>query len=465
MKKLLFIISIATNVCVANQTSDLTPILFSTNPPFKIIITRANFSLPAGLQSAVAGHHKSDYLFMAGRTNGLHGFNNDGDNFPPNMQNTTVFVINPCKQTVQTRSLHDPESGLTQQQIDSLSVTSAQFYQKSNTLYITGGYGVDTATGNFSTKDTLTAINVKRLIKWVTRPDKHKLACQYIRQISDPLFQVTGGHMYQASKKNPTLLIFGQDFESVVTPTSNGEYTEQVRRFCIQDNGKSLRLVRLQPTAPDPSYRRRDLNVVPIIKRCNGKKIFSYVALSGVFTPDNGIWTVPVNISANGSTYMPSPELASTFKQGMNNYTCAHVELSSKDGSNYIVLFGGITFEYFEDGQFKTDAELPFTNETTVIVRSVSGNFSQYLLPTQYPDIPSTGSNPGNTLLFGASSKFMPAPGISKFSNGVLKLSKIKEPTVIGYIIGGIQSTLPNTSVPSDTAASPYIFNVTLVPC
>ena len=35
---------------------------------------------------------------------------------------------------------------------------------------------------------------------------------------------------------------------------------------------------------------------------------------------------------------------------------------------------------------------------------------------------------------------------------------------VVGYIVGGIQSTLPNTNVESDSAASPYIFTVTLVP-
>ena len=33
---------------------------------------------------------------------------------------------------------------------------------------------------------------------------------------------------------------------------------------------------------------------------------------------------------------------------------------------------------------------------------------------------------------------------------------------MIGYIVGGIMSTLPNTNVRSDTAASPYIFKVTL---
>jgi hypothetical protein len=51
------------------------------------------------------------------------------------------------------------------------------------------------------------------------------------------------------------------------------------------------------------------------------------------------------------------------------------------------------------------------------------------------------------------------------YKNGVLKYDTLgSDPIVVGYIIGGIQSTLPNTNFSTDTAASPYIFKVTLVP-
>ncbi len=190
MKNLLLIAFLIANVYATNQTPDITSILSSVSPiPFKVSIVRADFSLPIGLQAAASGYHGSEYLFIAGRTNGLHGFGNDHNNFSPNKQNTIVFVVNPCKKRVKTRSLHDPASGLTQKQIDSLSVTATQFYQKGNTLYIAGGYGVDTATGEFSTKDTLTAIDIPGLIDWVKHPYKCAQACQYIRQISNPLFQ------------------------------------------------------------------------------------------------------------------------------------------------------------------------------------------------------------------------------------------------------------------------------------
>ena len=468
MKKILLLTVLCAQIAyAANQTTITSPVEVGHPLPFRISIQAEDFTLPEGIQSGAFAQCESQYLFISGRTNGLHNFNNDNNNFPPNKQNTSVFVIDVCSKTVTTRSLLDPLSGLSQEQVDTLSVTSPQYYQCGNTLYITGGYGVDTSTGQFSTKGTLTAINVAGLISWVTHPTSTARASEYIRQISHPLFQVTGGHMSQVGD-NPTLLMFGQNFSGFYTPGTTGTYTNQVRRFHIVDNGHSLSIILKPSTTPDPNYRRRDLNIIPIIKTtCNHKKIAAFVALAGVFTPDQdnpGYWTVPVEIDAQGNSSMADPNLSSTFKQGMNIYNSAHVELHSKTGALYSILFGGITYVSFQDGTFITDSGFPFTNQVTVIERSTNGSYAQYLLPNQYPRIISTASNPGNTLLFGAGAKFVPAPGIYAYHNGVLKLKKIKKKTVIGYILGGIQSTLPNTNSSSDSAASPYIFKVTLTP-
>jgi len=465
MKKLVVLIFISLEIfCANNQTLDLTQVVVNPHLPFSINVEVADFTLPVGIQSGAYAQCGSKVLFIAGRINGLHGFDNDDDNFPPNQQNTSVFVIDLWRKTVQTRSLYDASSGLTQDQIDTLSVTSPQFYQKGDMLYMTGGYGVDTNTGNFSTKPILTAINVPGLIRWVIAQWQGTRASQFIRQISNPVFQVTGGAMYQIGN-NPTLLIMGQNFAGFYTDSSNGAYTMQVRRFCILDDGKNLEAGILDSTQPDQNYRRRDLNVVPIVKLCNDKKAAAFVALSGVFTLNSGVWTVPIEISACGHSCMPNPATVPTaFKQGMNNYNSAHAELFSKNGTMYIIIFGGLTYEYFQDGQFVTDAEIPFTNEITVIKRYKNGRYEQDLLATQFPTILSTASNPGNPLLFGTGARFVPAPDIPIYANGVLRLDKIKKQTVIGYIIGGIQSTLPNTNVPSDSAASPYIFKVILTP-
>jgi hypothetical protein len=85
-------------------------------------------------------------------------------------------------------------------------------------------------------------------------------------------------------------------------------------------------------------------------------------------------------------------------------------------------------------------------------------------MSSEYPVIASTGSNPGNPLLFGAGAQFFRASGLPSYGNGVLDLDRLggSQPHVIGYIVGGIMSTLPNTNTQSDTAASPYIFKVML---
>src|SRR3984957_5503757 len=289
MKKLLvwlgyFVFAMAlgwtSSVIAQNQTATLSPILSSNAVPFRIQIDQASFSLPVGLQSYVLGTHGGKWLLVAGRINGLHGFNSGTSNFPADTQNTTVFVVDPTLQNVTTRSLSSSGSGLTTNQIDLLSVTAAQSFQSGNTLYVAGGYGVDTATSNFTTKAALSAIDVPGLMHWVTNPSTNETAAQYIRQIFDPMFQVTGGAMIENTPRH-ALLVFGQDFEGADI-TSDGTYSMQVRRFRIIDNGKRLSFVaqKAQPTTPDTNYRRANLNVVPIVER--GRQ--GFVAFSGTFT-------------------------------------------------------------------------------------------------------------------------------------------------------------------------------------
>ncbi len=449
-----------------NQTATLTPVLPPASLPFEVSIGLSNLALPNGWHSGASAIWEGKCLLIAGRTNGLHGFDNDPhvNNFPPSAQNTVLYVIDFKHQKVWERSLNDPRAGLTQAQIDTLSVTSPQFYQSGQTLYMTGGYGIDSATGQMGTKSTLSAIDVPGLIHWVTCPKKKGSAARRIRQITHPLLQVTGGYMDQTAPHLPTLLIFGQNFTGLYHDDSNGAYTQQVRSFRILDNGKALYVAadKDQPTQ-NPAYRRRDLNVVPIMRPGKPTPTQAYVAFSGVFTETSGVWTVPVIISPDGSSVMTNPQSDRAFKQGMNNYVCPTLGLfSSKQEEMYVILFGGITYGFFQDGVFTTDTEIPFTNQVTTIKIDKHSQFSQYLMQSEYPTILSTSSNPGNPLLFGAGAQFILAKDLPVYRNGVVALDRLDEKTVIGYIVGGIQSTLPNTNTNFDSAASPYIFQITL---
>lgn len=460
-----------------NQTLNTSSILPSTFLPFEINIELVSqddgtpFLLPNGIQGYVTGAHKEKWLFLGGRTNGLHGFDNNTNNFPPMEQNRTLYVVDIEEKKVYSRSLLDIQSGLTQDQIDSLSVVASQYYQQKETLYMSGGYGFRNSVNQFATFDFLTAIDIPGLIHWVTNPGALEKASQHIRQIADPTFQVTGGAMHQLSKRSPTLLVFGNNFEGAYRPggTAVQTYTKEVRKFKILDDGKHLDVEILSPSSQEEIFRRRDLNVPPVIQKISkkGKERYGLVALSGVFTVTGGIWTVPVNVNHRGEPSMPDPFNPFTFKQGMNGYTSAFAGLySAKTEDMYLILLGGITYEYFQDGLFQEDSELPFTNEVTTVKLDKQGLYSQFLMDAEYPLIVSTGSNPGNPLLFGTSCDFIPSHKFHKhgYKYSILNLDKIKESAVIGYVVGGIASTLPNTNSRFDSMASPYIFKVTLAP-
>lgn len=464
---LLLAIGLVSAVFADNQTPTVdTPIIAGDDFPFQVRIELADFELPNGIHSCVAASYKGKWVFLAGRTNGMHTFNNNDNNFPPKKQNTEVYVVDPVKGKVYSRSLTDPKSGLDSWQIDLLSVTSPQFYQEKETCYMTGGYGVDSESGEFSTKAFLTAIDLPGLIYWVTHPHSKATVAQHFRHLEDPVFKVTGGVMMKI-KNHPTLLIVGQNFKGYYTDTSNGKYTKQVRRFIIKDDGKNLAVKVLKPSAGDkhPKLRRRDLNVVPIIREKDGKLVEEIDILSGVFTKTSGIWTVPVRVKSDGEFFMPDPNAPGTFKQGMNNYTCATLGMySNQDNLMYTILLGGISFGTFKDGTFQTDPEIPFTNQVTTIELDKHNNYTQYLMDAKYPKIVSTKSNPGNTLLFGAGSVFMLANDAPIYGNQVLKFDDLKNhwksSILVGYVVGGIASTVPNTSSASDSTASPFIFKV-----
>lgn len=468
-----------------NQTPTVNAPLPEDGLPYRLQIEVADFSLPYGLHSFVSATHHDEWLLLAGRTSGLHDVDNTNPNdqsFPVESQNTIVYVINPKTKTIYSRSLH--ESNLSQAQIDTLSVTNALSYQEkgSHTLYMVGGYGVDTATGVLGTKPVLTAIDIPGIIKWVK--GKTSSLHHSIRQLDDPLLQVTGGVMWQVQAHQPYLLVFGQNYNGNYTTNLDGVYSEAVRPFQIIDTGHHLFVQPFNQPVPNPPFRRRDLNVVPIIKKHDKHLTQGFMALSGVFTPgggDNpGAWTVPVEITQDGATFMPDPNDPTTFAQGMNNYSCANFGLySPKRNEMYIVLLGGLSYLIVSDGtQASCTASppinlgiltpcdnLPFVNDVTTIRIDSKGEYQQYLMSAKYPTITATfGSSPGGPIWFGSNATFFPEEDLPLYPNEVINIDKLKSsPVFLGYIVGGIASSVTDTNFPSDSQASTYIFKVTLV--
>jgi hypothetical protein len=188
------------------------------------------------------------------------------------------------------------------------------------------------------------------------------------------------------------------------------------------------------------------------------------LVLSGVFTPTNGAWTLPVEIDAEGIPTMDNPANANSFKQGFNNYHSAKLGLYSEaSGEMHEVLFGGISLQFLDDGnQVVTDQNMPFVNDVTSVVIDAAGNFSQHWLG-RFPVLDDMG---GKRLRYGANAEFFLAEGIETYENGVVKLDSLTGPASVGYIFGGLETNAPHIrGVPSArSAAANTFFRVVVVP-
>lgn len=448
----------------ANQTATVTPIDLYPQLPYRIEVrpySMGTVDVPT-LHSYAVGQFDGKWLFLAGRTNGLHGFNGalPDENFPSASQNRELWVIDIANQQTWSRSLEDASSGLTAAEVASLSPTNSEFYQSNGTLYFAGGYGLD-ENNEYVTFPTLSAIDVAGLGNWVINGTG--AAADSIRQIHDPLFQVTGGAMYEVD--GHTQLVLGQNYEGAYRPGLNGEYTGQVRRFDIVDDGTNLMFENVVSSTPEDVYRRRDLNVFPVLRSDGGGGLEEgLTVLSGVFTATNGAWTVPVEIDAAGNLSMANPDDPNTFKQGFNNYHSAKLGLFSEaSGEMHEVLFGSISLQYREQGTdtIVTDNNLPFVNDISSLVIDAVGNYSQHHLG-YFPLITDLEGNP---IRFGANAEFLLADGIETFENGIIKLDPLAGETVLGHIFGGLVANAPHTRVSVETlsAASNQVFEVVFI--
>ena len=98
---------------------------------------------------------------------------------------------------------------------------------------------------------------------------------------------------------------------------------------------------------------------------------------------------------------------------------------------------------------------LPFINNVTTQVRQGDGTTLELEMPSQLPGY------------FGAEARYFQNAGLPQDANGVLKLDDLlaQGPTVLGYLYGGIESTVGLTSnQATQTKSSNALFKITLVP-
>ncbi len=459
-----------------NQTGTFSPV---TNWSGSYTISVQQYDMGAAsvptLQSFAAASYGDLWVVLAGRSNGLHGFTQSGTaNFPPAFQNSDVWVIDPTTKQTWSKSLSDVSSGLSASVVNGLSATATQSFRDGNTLFVSGGYVYDSQANNFTTYNTLSALDLGDMVSWVKGETANLGANSVIQTTGETIhtgtysggfFAVTGGDMIKTG--NNVQLVFGQDFQGPYTPGSNGVYTSQVRTFTIDYDKDAGTLgyvpVNVSPDPGDPEmYRRRDLNVVSALSKNpgGGAPVEGLIAYSGVFYNGEGVWTVPVEIDAEGNPTMADPLAAGTFKQAMNNYDSAKLGFYSDTTGEFTeFFFGGISANVYnpETGELSYDADYPFSSQFSAITRDENGDYAQYYTG----EFPTILDGQGDVILFGAEARFFPVAGLPTYANGVLNLDALTEYTLLGYIYGGIAADAPNFG---NTLASNEIFAVYFSP-
>ncbi|MCA9234637.1 MAG: hypothetical protein KDA44_04170 [Planctomycetales bacterium] len=447
-----------------HQTDAVTPLAPTGDLPFRIelqAVDVGNLELPT-LHSYAAAQYDGKWVLVGGRTNGLHGFEQSGSaNFPTASQNRDLWVIDFANGQSWHRALDEAATGLSGEEVAALTSSNNQFAQVGDRLYTVGGYG-ERAGGGLGTMDALTAVDLPGIVAWAM--GGAGTAADHVRQTTDARLTLTGGAMYELNGRMQ--LVLGQNFAGGYSPSKTGAYTQQIRSFEIVDDGATLGVANWDETVPDEAFRRRDLNVFPVLRPDGaGGEEEGLAVLSGVFTPDNGAWTVPIEINATGVPSMADPTAADTFKQGFNGYHSAKLGLYSQTtGAMHEVLFGGISLQFRDEatGDIVTDDNFPFVNDVTAVSVDAAGEYAQRHLG-YFPEIL---DQTDKRLRFGANAEFFLDGATPVFANGVIDLDAVTGATTLGYVFGGLASNSPHTRGVADaiSGASNRVFAVVITP-
>jgi hypothetical protein len=419
--------------------------IFPQTAPFNIAIEPLNIAGVGGLQSYAFGQHDGKWLIIGGRLDGLHQ-RQPFASFDITGHNTQLFVIDPVGMQSWTAPLTSLSTALQEQ----LQSTNMEFYQRGDFLYIVGGYGYSGTLDDHTTYDKLIAIDVPSAISSIIS-NTSLTAC--FRQISDPVFQVTGGRLEQIN--NTFYLVGGQKFIGRYNPQgpSHGpgftqEYTNQIRRFTMTDDGTNMTITHLPAITDTINLHRRDYNVSPQIMP-NGQE--GLTAFSGVFQT---IADLPFLNCVNIDSQVH--QVNNAFTQYYNHYHCAHLPVySATQNEMHTLFFGGIAQYYDSAGILVQDDNVPFVKTIARVTRNSAGIMAEYKLPVAMP------------AFLGAGAEFIPIEAIPAYPNGVVKLDSLTaDTTLVGYIYGGISSTAPNVfwiNDGSQSSASSQLFKVFLI--
>ena len=383
------------------------------------------------------------WLIFGGRIDGLH------QRQPPfafleSSNNKNVFLIDPVNNQTWSTSLSVLPSSVYEQ----LQSTNQEFLQKNKTLYIFGGYGYSASQNDHITYPNLTAIDLDGLaVAIINNTD----VSSFFRQITDNNLAVTGGHV--GLLDNIFYLCGGQFFKGRYNPMgpNNGpgfiqNYTDEIRKFEINDNGTTITIENYTASNDTDNLHRRDYNMAPQIFP-NGKSGFTM--FSGVFQKNVDLpFLNTVDITDTGYT------VNNNFNQYLSQYHSAIVPVYDiANNTMHTIFFGGMSqYTLDNNGNLVQDDNVPFVKTISKVSRLGDGSMIESKLCIEMP------------ALLGSGSEFIPLSDNFFIDGEIVDLNNLPiGNTLIGYIYGGIESSLENIFFINDgtqSIASNQIFKV-----
>ncbi len=422
----------------------LTTSIVKSQEEFNVEIEPVTITNAPALHSFSWGKTKDNkWVFVGGRIEGLHQ-RQPNSAFTENFNNKNIFVIDPVTDEVWSTSLSNIPASIYEQ----LQSTNQQFYQRDSTLYITGGYGYSATQADHVTYKNLTAIDIEGVANAVIN---NAPLTSFFRQITDVTMGVTGGQLGYLD--GVFYLAGGQYFEGRYNPMgpNNGPgfiqaYTDEIRTFKIVDDGTNLSITNYAAQNSTTDLHRRDYNMSPQVFP-NGE--LGFTMFSGVFDPNNLPYLNSVNITTSGY------EVNNNFTQYLSQYHSAKIPVyDSTDKAMHTLFFGGLS-QYTLDGagNLVQDDNVPFVKTISKVTRLQDSTMQEVKLNIEMPT------------LLGAGAEFIPLSDTNIYMHKeILKINKIpNQKTLIGYIVGGIESAAANIFFVNDgtqSSASSQVFKV-----
>ncbi|MEO8151156.1 MAG: T9SS type A sorting domain-containing protein [Bacteroidia bacterium] len=411
---------------------------------FTLSIDTASFISMPHIHSYAHAEWNDKWIFIGGRTNGLHGFT-PPSGFTNNGINDSIYVVDPVTDTRMAVNIFNEFTDTLM--LNALRASFFEYSQNDSMLYMVGGFGYTLDSSSYSTHANLIAVNIKNLVDDITNglpvaPD--------FRLLQDSVFKVCGGNMYRMD--STYYLVFGHDFNNYYSVNDtlgffSQQYTCEIRKFQINDDGINLSISNYNAIHDSANFHRRDYNLVPQIFPDGTTGLTAFSGVFQYFAPNPFLNSV--NITSAGY------EVINNFNQNLSQYNSAVMPVyNTAENKMSTVFFGGMSLYQLDTvtNTLVTDTLIPFVKTISKVVRYADSSMTEYANPTSMP------------ALIGTNSIFIPSDSVTILHDGIIDLNALPYGiTLAGRIIGGINSNLPNVSTsPNLSHAENLVYNVYL---